>query len=77
MSATLETILDQALALPPAERAAVVDKLLASLEPTDPGIDELWAREAEVRIAAVDAGEMDTIPAEEVFAELRRERESR
>ena len=27
-------------------------------------------------IAAIEAGEMDTIPAEEVFAELRRERSS-
>jgi hypothetical protein len=37
-------------------------------------LDALWAQEAEDRIAAYKRGEMETIPAEEVFAEIEKNR---
>jgi hypothetical protein len=36
----------------PAEKVALVDKLLTSLDKQDKDIDELWAKEAESRIDA-------------------------
>jgi putative addiction module component (TIGR02574 family) len=63
-------ILTEALSLPAAERASMVERLLSSLEPPDPGRDELWAKEAEDRVAAFEAGRIAAIPAETVFAEL-------
>jgi putative addiction module component (TIGR02574 family) len=57
--------LEQALALPPLDRAALVEGLLASLDQPDAAIDELWA--AEDRIDAFEAGELEAIPAAEVF----------
>lgn len=36
----------------------------------DERIDAPWAREAEDRIAAYEAGEMQAIPSEEVFSEI-------
>lgn len=74
MPTVVRSLLEQALELSPTDRAMLADMLLASLEPTDPKRDEFWAREAEARIAAVEAGEMETFSAEEVFAELKRER---
>ena len=54
----------------PTDRAAVVERLLASLDQSDAQIDALWALEAESRIAAYDAGRVTAYDAEEVFAEL-------
>ncbi len=70
MSATTKQILKDALALPAVERALLVQELLHSLDRPDAEMDRLWAKEAEDRIAAYEAGEMKTIPAEAVFAEL-------
>ena len=66
-------VLEQALALPPEDRARVADRLLSSLDPPDQRrIEELWDREIEARLAAYDRGEVEGIPAEEVFEELRK-----
>lgn len=70
MSGRTKQILGDALSLPAPERALLVQELLFSLDRPDPRIDTLWAREAEDRIGAYEAGEMRAIPAEEVFAEL-------
>jgi putative addiction module component (TIGR02574 family) len=69
--ATIRTeILEKALSLPPSERASLVGSLLASLDQPDPRIDELWAREAERRLAAFEAGQMTPVAADKVFEEL-------
>jgi hypothetical protein len=47
--------------------------MLRSLEPADPGdIEEGWRIEAEARWAEIERGNAETIPATEVFAEVRR-----
>jgi putative addiction module component (TIGR02574 family) len=67
MTNLAEDIFAQALVLSPLDRAALVEKLLASLDQPDSAIDKLWAKEAEDRIDAYEAGEMEAISAEEVF----------
>ncbi len=75
MSANSEQILKEALALPPKERAELVERLLATFQsPPDPKLDELWARESEDRLAAYDKGELEAIPAEEVFEKIKQRR---
>jgi putative addiction module component (TIGR02574 family) len=69
MSVDAQRILKDALSLPALERATVAEELLHSLDQPDPRIDELWAREAEDRLAAFQAGQMGAIPAEEVLDE--------
>ena len=77
MSANSDLILKEALALPPQERAELLEKLLATFQsPHDPQLDELWAREAEDRLDAYDRGELKATPAEEVLKRIR-ERRSR
>jgi hypothetical protein len=46
MSTVTRQILEQALVLSAAERADLVESLLASLDQPDAWIDELWAKEA-------------------------------
>ena len=56
LSTMTRQILEKALALPAADRAHLVESLLASLDQPDARIDELWAKEAEERLAAYEAG---------------------
>ena len=57
----------QTLALPVNERADLVERLLSSLDPSEPGIEKLWAEEVEDRIEALERGELRTVSAEEFF----------
>jgi len=63
-------LFDQALNLPLADRAALAEQLLASLDQPDPQIDKLIAIEAERRIDAYDNGKIRSIPADQVFDRL-------
>lgn len=72
MTNPANSIIDQALKLKPSERAAVAERLLMSLDVPDPEIDAAWAHEADARVEAHDRGEIESIPAEEVFAKYKR-----
>lgn len=75
MSADAEKILEQALNLPPEDRAEVLERLLATFhEPPDLELDKLWAQEAEDRIDAYNRGELGSVSAEEVFGRIERQR---
>jgi hypothetical protein len=74
-------LLDQVMALPAAERAALGDELLASVndwerdgelaeEALDP-VMEAWLDEAERRLARIDSGEEKTVPWEDALRRLK------
>lgn len=63
----------QARQLSAEERAQLAELLLESLhEAPIAEIEAAWAVEIRERVAAFDRGELQTHPAEEVFAEARR-----
>ena len=72
MSDQEQAILDKALSFSPSSRAILVERLLDSLDKPDPSIDEQWAKEAEDRIKAYDAGELEGIPAEDVLSKYKK-----
>lgn len=72
MAASAKAVLDQALKLPPNDRAALVENLILSLDKPDPYLDAQWLKEAEDRLAAYRSGELVAVDAEQVFAELGR-----
>lgn len=74
MSDRVKNLSAEARKLPLAERAELIEDLLASMDAPDESIDALWAEEAERRLQLVDSSEMDTRDAAEVMAELRRRR---
>lgn len=75
MSRHGEQILTEALALPPMERAEMVEKLLSSFDfATRTEIDALWAQEAENRIDAYERGEISAISAKKVFEKIERQK---
>jgi ribosomal protein L11 methylase PrmA len=75
----LEDVLKDALVLDARERAALAEKLLASLDEQqdDGNLDEaeaerLWAREAQQRLEAYRAGRTIPIPAQQVHAKAEK-----
>ncbi|MCP5048483.1 MAG: addiction module protein [bacterium] len=73
MTVRTKHILDEALGLPPDEKALLVEELLASLDlSSSKAIDEIWAKEAENRIDAYERGEINAISAKEVFEKIDR-----
>jgi len=74
MAHSLAEIEDDALRLPPEDRARLAVHLLASLEETAESpeeIEKLWFAEAERRFQELRDGVVQGIPAREVFAQLR------
>jgi putative addiction module component (TIGR02574 family) len=56
-------VLKNALALGPEERAALVDRLIDSLEETvDEGAEEAWREEIYRRLQQIDSGAVRLIP---------------
>ncbi len=62
-------ILDEALALPAEERAALVDALSASLEPAE--LSPEWHAELRRRIEAIESGEATLVSWDDVRARLQ------
>ncbi len=67
MTLLAETIYGEALDLPSDERLGLIDKLLESLSPTTPSIQDAWIAEAEKRLAEYRTGEVLSISGEEIF----------
>ena len=70
METQLEILEAEALKLTPGERAALAQRLLASLD-EDAEIDDAWADEVERRIAYVESGAIQVIPIAEALAQVR------
>jgi putative addiction module component (TIGR02574 family) len=72
MSTPAEELSRQALALRPEERVRLAQQLLATVQQEDAEVEAAWDEELKRRIAEIDAGTARLIPAEDVFAEIRR-----
>jgi putative addiction module component (TIGR02574 family) len=74
MSRQTTRMLEEAKKLPPIERAELIEGLLDSFNLEQrKRIDEAWAREAESRIDAYEAGKIEEIPISKVFEEIERQ----
>lgn len=75
MSDSIEHVEAEAMQLSLEDRTRLVERLIQSLdeaEAEDPKvIDRLWKAEIERRVAAYDAGDTESIPAENVFGKAR------
>ena len=71
MTEKTRSLAEQAAKLPPTDRVALVEDILATLTESDPDWDAAWAHEAQERLAAYDRGEMESFDFDEVMAKLR------
>ena len=70
MQKQVDVLEAEALKLNPEERARLADRLLASLS-DDAEIEEAWAAEVDRRIAEIEAGRAQVVPAAEAIARAR------
>ena len=70
MSTTLQSVEAAALKLNAEERAELIERLIDTVVPAPP-LHPAWEAEIERRIAELDAGTVECIPAEKVFADMR------
>lgn len=64
MSTTADSLLEQALALPPEDRANLASGLLASLDDDDADpdeVDRLWGEETERRMTMLESGAVEPV----------------
>ena len=62
-----KALIDSVMQLKPAERMRLLNAIYGSLERPDTAIDEIWYEEAERRLAAYKAGDVQGIPAAQVL----------
>ena len=72
MSSTVEALEAEALQLSMAERARLVERLIASLD-IDPAVEEAWAADVERRNAEIESGAVALISGPEALAKLKAE----
>lgn len=69
----VDELSQRARELGPEDRARLAEELLASLEVTiEPEVDAVWDEELRKRIAEVESDAVKLVPADEVFARVRR-----
>lgn len=64
-------LLREILKLTPAQRVALIDKLLASLDTPDKEIDALWTQEVENRIDSYEQGKLKAVTLEQLMEEYK------
>ena len=69
---TVETLEAAALQLTPADRARLVDRLIATLDP-DPEIEEALATEVDRRQTEIENGTVSLLPGPETLIKLKAE----
>lgn len=72
MNDLVDELSRKARALPPEDRVRLAEELLATVQEVDAEVEQAWDAEIRRRIAEIDSGTAKLIPAEEVFAEVRR-----
>lgn len=71
MTRDLKELFQEAAQLPERDRATLAGLLIETLEPApEPDVEAAWSKEIARRVAELDAGSVETIPWEEVRAEL-------
>lgn len=71
-SETVETLEAAALQLSPADRARLVNRLIATLN-ADPEMEEAWAAEVECRQSEIENGTVSLLPGPENLTKLKAE----
>jgi putative addiction module component (TIGR02574 family) len=72
MASITEEIANKIEKLPDAEKAMLVDMILAKLDQPDMELEKIWAEESAKRWVAYKEGRIKSIPYDEVMARYRK-----
>jgi putative addiction module component (TIGR02574 family) len=71
MERDFKEVFREAVQLPERDRATLAGLLIETLDPSpEPNVEAAWSEEIKRRLGEIDAGTVETIPWEEVRAEL-------
>lgn len=68
----INNILSDVSSLTSSEKLQLVDKILASIQPTNIGVETIWGNEAEERISAYNKGHVSAVDEKDVFTEYEK-----
>ena len=68
----LDKIFADILPLKATDTLQLIDKILASIQPTNIGVETIWGNEAEERISAYNKGHVPAVDAKDVFTEYEK-----
>ena len=72
MSLTLKELYAETRQLPREQAAELMDLLLIdTFGAPDPAVEEAWGREIDRRLAELESGRVESVPGEQVMAEVR------
>ena len=67
MKGDIQKMLDQTLSMPASDRAAIAERLIASLDATtEQNVEEAWQQEVQRRLTEIENSVVECIPWEEV-----------
>jgi len=69
---TLDEIFADVSPLKPTDKLILIDKILASIHPTNIGVETIWGNEAEERISAYNKGHVAAVDEKDVFTEYEK-----
>jgi putative addiction module component (TIGR02574 family) len=69
---TTKELIEEVASLPVEERVTVADAILRALNPPESEIDRKWAQVAQRHLAELRSGQVKPVPAEQVFAKVRK-----
>lgn len=72
MNTRIDTLVEQAKGLSPAEQAALAEALYELVNPSDPEWEAAWAKECADRLAAYKNGQVEAVDSDEAMAFLRK-----
>lgn len=69
---TLDQLISEATALPDADKAILIDKIMESMaEPVDRDLLLEGVKKAQERLAEIESGEVQTVPGDAALAQIR------
>lgn len=71
MADLIADLTERAKALAPEDRVRLAEEILATLDPADSDVNAAWDNEIRKRIAEIEEGSVELVPAHEVFARMR------
>lgn len=73
MVASVQSLIEQAQSLEPEQRAELVARLMESMIPANPEVDEKWRPIFRERLRALRAGEIESESIEDFWARFQRD----
>ena len=67
----IDKIFSETLVLKPEDKLTLIDKILTSIYPKNDGVEKIWEKESDARIAAFDKEHLTSKDEKDVFSKYK------